>query len=221
MNEVKSLALSKYQPNDIFMWQSSGGSIAAYYCVLMEDGSMCFCDGRHHPASFVDRHFDTYILTDVSDDVRYLLMQGCKLKQKEQRMEKEIADLQYQLQIVEQDRDELNEEYIRISDALTDLTDKMELEGRVQEWSKKVDGNEVLHMSTEIGNLDIAQAIAIIKKTTRPVVYSYGTKYTESDEFNKPVKAEAAIKLLYSFSGLIDINFKADLVDISEHNGTL
>lgn len=217
-NRHISAALDKYKPMDTFLWQSSGGNIAAYYCVLMEDGSMCFCDGRHHPASFVDRHLDSYLLTNVSDDVRFLLVNGYKLKQKEQRMEKEIADLQYQLQIVEQDRNELNDEYTHNYDQLLHLSSQLELEAQVQLWTSKVNGDEILRMGSELGNLNIAQAIAIIKKSSRPVVYSYGLKYTQSVSFNKPISADAAVKLLYSFSGLIDINFTEDLIDLSEYD---
>ena len=73
-------------------------------------------------------------------------------------------------------------------------------------------------MSFYHGTLEKEKAIAIINKSKRKIVYTYGLKFRGPSTLEVPTSKEKAIEIIKRGS-LIDVDFKEDVIDIQEVSG--
>ena len=82
---------------------------------------------------------------------------------------------------------------------------------------ESVTGKEIEDMSFYDGTFDRARAVAIIEKSSRKCVYTYGLSYRNPTTHNAPRTKKEAIAIVRKGS-LIDVHFRKDVISINEYS---
>lgn len=224
VKQNRSGAKGLFASGDVFFWNgvNDKGEKIQQFCTFMENGSMCFPNGKYMDALTVNKNIKAFTpITDtMSQTVKDFVKHSGKLKADIIDCERQIVLCQKRIETLQAHKTALETEFKSNYKCLMDVRKKEKEEARILELEKVIKGNEIEKMDFYSGpQVDVPRAIAIIKKTKRKIVYTYGLKFRNPTTYEVPISKEKAIDIVRE-NGLLSIDFKKDIIDIQEVSGS-
>lgn len=134
------------------------------------------------------------------------MVEICKMETKQKEIDEVIKELEKRLNEERQLKDSLAKSISSYNELRSKAYKNYKEETRIKELSKSISGNEILEMSFYHGTLDEIKAKAIIKKSNRPLTYTYGFSYRNPTTNHVKKTKEEAFTIIDTES-FLDISF--------------
>ena len=210
----------EYAPGTIFFWNTvnSEGKKISSYAVMLPNGCVVRSNGNVIPSSEVNKDIANFEpLTTVNPEIRAGLMEIYNNTLKRMEIDADIQGLKDEINKLEMKKSTLISEKDYVVKKLRSSIDDNIFQNKVSKFKESVTGKEIEDMSFYNGTLDRARAVAIIEKSSRKCVYTYGLSYRNPTTHNAPRTKKEAIAIVRN-GGFVDVHFRKDVISINEYS---
>ena len=210
----------EYDAGTIFFWNTvnSEGKKISLYAVMLPNGCVVRSNGDIIPASEVNKDISKFEpLTNVNPEIKAGLMEIYNNTLKRMEIDADIQGLKDEIYKLEMKKSTLISEKDYVVKKLRSSIDDNIFQNKVSKMKESVTGKEIEDMSFYDGTLDRARAVAIIEKSSRKCVYTYGLSYRNPTTHNAPRTKKEAIAIVRNGS-LVDVHFRKDVISINEYS---
>ncbi len=210
----------EYEPGTLFLWHklNTNGERVKLYCMMLPNGCVVRSNGDIVSASEVNKEMGNFLpVKDVNPDIKAGFMELYANTVKNMELDSEIQKLQNELFKLNAMKGNLNTEKSAIVKKIRNGIDESLFQNNVSKMKESVTGKEIEDMSFYNGTFDRARAVAIIEKSSRKCVYTYGLSYRNPTTHNAPRTKKEAIAIVRN-GGFIDVHFRKDVISINEYS---
>ena len=210
----------EYAAGTIFFWNTvnSEGKKISSYAVMLPNGCVVRSNGNVILSSEVNKDIANFEpLTTVNPEIREGLMEIYNNTLKRMEIDADIQGLKDEINKLEMKKSTLISEKDYVVKKLRSSIDDNIFQNKVSKIKESVTGKEIEDMSFYDGTLDRARAVAIIEKSSRKCVYTYGLSYRNPTTHNAPRTKKEAIAIVRN-GGFVDVHFRKDVISINEYS---
>ena len=208
------------EPGTILLWEklNRDGKRIKVYCIMLPNGSVILSNGYITSASDVNKDIENFKpVNDLNPNIKAGLQELYTNRLKNMELDLEIQKLQNEISKLNEKKNIINTEKENIVKKLRSAIDENIFQNNVSKMKEVVTGKEIEKMSFYHGTFDRARAVAIIEKSSRKCVYTYGLGYRNPTTHNAPRTKKEAIAIVKAGS-LIDISFAENVISINEYS---
>lgn len=210
----------EHEPGTLLLWHTlaTNGSKIKLYCVMLPNGSVVRSNGDIISASEVNKDIGNFIpVKDVNSDIKIGFTKLYENVLKNMELDSEIQKLQYEMTKLNAKKNNLNTEKSVIIKQIRYGIDEGLFQKNLSKIKESVTGKEIEKMSFYDGTFDPVRAVAIIEKSSRKCIYTYGLGYRNPTTHNAPRTKKEAISIVRT-GGFMDIYFKENVISINEYS---
>lgn len=197
--------------------QDNGNS---YWGMLTKDYNVVFINrymtalDTLHPAK---NYKNCVVREDMNPQMKDILLQATKTAEEYHDTAAEIALLKKRLNALEQQKQQVGKHYEELSARFDKVKQEVAFDNAVAKAMKQCKGTE--RVSMKLGSCENkAFIVAVIKKTKRKILYTYGLGYRNPTTYRQPISKEQAIEYVKR-GGLLDISSNDEMIHLNEYSG--
>ena len=210
----------EFEPGTIFYWHylNPDGTRVKVYAVMLPNGSIVRSNGEITPAAEVNKEMGYFEpINENNPEIKQGLMDIYANTLKRMEIDADIQGLKDEIYKLEMKKSTLISEKDYTVKKLRSSIDEKLFQNKVSKVKETITGKEIEDMSFYNNTFDRARAVAIIEKSSRKCVYTYGLSYRNPKTHNAPRTKKEAIAIVRNGS-LIDVHFRKDVISINEYS---